>query len=149
MVSSGKSKFYMIIDSADCFRSLGPVGLTAGTTPEPTIPTVTNQLFANGIIGTESFGIFFTPATANSTVGELTFGGFNTTNTRSPIHFVPITETPPSSAFWGINQSIAYGSTTLLNNGAGVVDPGPTLFSLATGMTKSHLHLLLHNHDAQ
>jgi hypothetical protein len=39
--------------------------------------------------------------------------------------------------FWGINQTITFGSTTILNNGAGVVDTGTTLLLLATGMNRT------------
>ena len=36
----------------------------------------------------------------------------------------PITTVSPSSEFWGINQSILYGTTTILAETAGIVDTG-------------------------
>ena len=38
--------------------------------------------------------------------------------------FSPITTTSPASEFWGINQSILYGTTIILAETAGVVDTG-------------------------
>jgi hypothetical protein len=35
-----------------------------------------------------------------------------------------LTSTFPASAYWGINESILYGSTTILSTTAGVVDTG-------------------------
>ena len=49
----------------------------------------------------------------------------------------PITSTSPASEFWGINQSIRYGSsTTVLSSTAGIVDTGTTLTLIATGKLK-------------
>jgi cathepsin E len=36
----------------------------------------------------------------------------------------PITSTSPSNEFWGINESITYGTTTVLALTAGIVDTG-------------------------
>ena len=36
----------------------------------------------------------------------------------------PITDTSPASEFWGINESIEYGTTTILSTTAGIVDTG-------------------------
>ena len=49
------------------------------------------------------------------------------------ITFIPLTTTSPASEFWGINQSIRYGtSTNILSTTAGIVDTGTTLVLLAT-----------------
>jgi hypothetical protein len=48
----------------------------------------------------------------------------------------PITTTPPSSRYWGLNQSIRYGdsdSAPILENSAGLIDAGTTLILLAKG----------------
>ena len=47
--------------------------------------------------------------------------------------FRPITNVSPASSYVGIDQSIEYGSTTLLNLTAGITDTGTTLLLLATG----------------
>ena len=36
----------------------------------------------------------------------------------------PITGTSPANEYWGINESIKYGSTTILSETAGIVDTG-------------------------
>jgi cathepsin E len=46
----------------------------------------------------------------------------------------PITTTSPSSEFWGINQSVKYGSLTLLSTAStAVVDSRTELILLASG----------------
>jgi hypothetical protein len=44
----------------------------------------------------------------------------------------PLTTTYPASYYWGINESITYGSTTILAETAGIVDTGTTLILLAS-----------------
>ena len=46
----------------------------------------------------------------------------------------PLTTTSPASEFWGIDQSITYGSsnTPILDKTAGIVDTGTTLILMAT-----------------
>ncbi|KAF7795124.1 hypothetical protein EIP86_006271 [Pleurotus ostreatoroseus] len=39
----------------------------------------------------------------------------------------PITSTDPESRYWGINQTVKYGHTTIQENSAGIVDTGTTL----------------------
>jgi len=38
--------------------------------------------------------------------------------------FRPITSTIQAGRFWGVNQTITYGSMTILSNAAGIVDTG-------------------------
>lgn len=46
---------------------------------------------------------------------------------------VPSASTSPASEFWGINESIRYGtSTTILSTTAGIVDTGTTLLLIAS-----------------
>ena len=52
-----------------------------------------------------------------------------------PLFDRPITRTSPASEFWGIDQSIRYGtSTSILSNTAGIVDTGTTLILISTGL---------------
>ncbi|KAK2464671.1 hypothetical protein APHAL10511_003247, partial [Amanita phalloides] len=44
----------------------------------------------------------------------------------------PVTSTYPASAYWGINESITYGSRTILSSTAGIVDTGTTLILITT-----------------
>jgi hypothetical protein len=46
--------------------------------------------------------------------------------------FSPLTTTFPSSYYWGINQSITYGTTTILSETAGIIDTDNTLILIAT-----------------
>lgn len=46
--------------------------------------------------------------------------------------YTPITSTSPASEYWGINESITYGSTSILTSTAGIVDTGTTLILIAT-----------------
>ena len=58
-----------------------------------------------------------------------------------------LTSTSPASEYWGIDQSISYGSdTTILDSTAGIVDTGTTLVLIASGKLL-HYDSLLHAHS--
>ncbi|KAG1794541.1 aspartic peptidase domain-containing protein [Suillus plorans] len=121
---------------ADGILGLGPVGLTAGSLTEDvtiTVPTVTDNLHSQGTIHREVVSISFEPTTSTQSMvnGELTFGG-TVRNKHGPITYTPITTTSPASKYWGIDQSISYGSTTILSSTAGIVDVGTTFIHIAT-----------------
>ncbi|EMD39767.1 hypothetical protein CERSUDRAFT_71628 [Gelatoporia subvermispora B] len=119
----------------DGILGVGPTDLTSGTVSgTSTVPTVTDNLFAQGTIEEDSLGIFFQPTTSEGALnGELTFGGTDTSKISGDVTFVPITSTSPASMYWGIDQDVSYGeSTQLLSGSAGIVDTGTTLLLLAT-----------------
>ncbi|KAG1899649.1 aspartic peptidase domain-containing protein [Suillus fuscotomentosus] len=120
----------------DGILGIGPVDLTAGTLvdePSTTIPTVTDTLHSQGTIHHEFVSISFEPTTSMEvTNGKLTFGGTIADGHVGPITYYPITQTNPSSTYWGIDQSISYGSTTILSSTAGIVDTGTTFINIAT-----------------
>ena len=105
--------------------------LTVGTVSNtPTVPTVVDNLHSEGSITAATLGIFFQPTTAISVLdaGELSFGYPDVLRTTSAIEYVPITTTTPASTFWGIDQSVTYGSTNILSSTAGIVDTGSSPF---------------------
>jgi hypothetical protein len=119
----------------DGILGIGPVDLTDGTIGGTTpVPTITDNLFKQGTISTESIGIFYQPSTSASALnGELTFGGVDSSKITSDVNYVPITTTSPASNYWGINQTINYGSGgAILDSTAGIVDTGTTLVLIAT-----------------
>ncbi|KIY46755.1 acid protease [Fistulina hepatica ATCC 64428] len=139
----------------DGILGIGPVGLTAGMLPmhadvyqrtdkvygtgtvtdTDAVPTVTDNLYSQGTIPTESIGIFYQPSTSSEELagGELSFGGPDSELYSSAITYVPITSTSPASNYWGIDQTLMYGdSTTLLSSTAGIVDTGTTLLMIAS-----------------
>ncbi|KAF8895841.1 aspartic protease [Gymnopilus junonius] len=126
----------------DGILGIGPLDLTQGTlspASSSTIPTVTDNLFSQGTISADSIGISFEPSqTGNDLNGEITWGGVDSSKYTGSITYIPVTSTYPASAYWGINQSIRYGtSTTILSSTAGIVDTGTTLILIATnGFTK-------------
>ncbi|KAG1735324.1 acid protease [Suillus paluster] len=112
---------------------VGPVDLTEGTvTNTNQVPTVTDNLYAQGTISSEVLGVFFSPASSDDSSGELTFGGYDASKITGDINYVPITSTSPASNYWGIDQSISYGDTVMLSETAGIVDTGTTLVLIAT-----------------
>ena len=118
----------------DGVLGLGPTGLTQGTTSGGgEIPTVVDNLFSQGTIPEEVLGVYFIPAAETSENGELTFGGHDESAIVGEMNYVPLTTTSPASTFWGIDQSISYGGTTILSETAGIVDTGTTLLLIATG----------------
>ncbi|KAG2114236.1 aspartic peptidase domain-containing protein [Suillus discolor] len=122
--------------AVDGILGIGPVDLTAGTLedePSTKIPTVTDNLHKQGTIHYELVSISFEPTTSTKvTNGELTFGGTVADKHVGPITYTPITKTNPASGYWGIDQSISYGSTTILSSTAGIVDTGTTFIPIAT-----------------
>ncbi|KAG2076186.1 acid protease [Suillus decipiens] len=119
-------------DGLDGLLGLGPVDLTQGTINNTyEAATVTDNLYTQKKISSEVLGVFFAPA-SNDSSGELTFGGYNASKITGNLSYVPITSTSPSSAYWGIDQSITYGSTPILNETAGIVDTGTTLILIPT-----------------
>ncbi|KAK7048641.1 acid protease [Favolaschia claudopus] len=123
-------------NDVDGILGIGPVDLTSGTVKSTsTVPTVTDNLFQQGTIPTESIGISYVPTTSATEAanGELTFGGTDDSKFEGDISYVPITTTSPASNYWGIDQSISYGTdNTILNLTAGIVDTGTTLLMIAT-----------------
>lgn len=51
----------------------------------------------------------------------------------------PITTTYPASEYWGIDQTVVYGSQTILPFSSGVVDTGTTLVLLASGKSPTQI----------
>ncbi|CAO3666834.1 unnamed protein product [Umbelopsis ramanniana] len=123
-------------EGVDGVLGLGPVDLTQGTSNSgETIPTVTDNLFSNGITSANLFALSFEPSTQDSeTNGEITFGGTDVSKFTGPISYVPITATSPSSEYWGVDASINYGDggTPILPITAGIIDSGTSLLLLAT-----------------
>ncbi|KAG1864674.1 aspartic peptidase domain-containing protein [Suillus subalutaceus] len=120
----------------DGILGIGPVDLTEGTltnSPTATIPTVTDNLDSQGTISQKVVSVFFGPTTSQTiTNGELTFGGTDAAKYTGDIGYTPSTTTSPASTYWGIDQSITYGSTTILSSTAGIVDTGTTFLYIAT-----------------
>ncbi|KAL5514599.1 hypothetical protein ACEPAG_1915 [Sanghuangporus baumii] len=124
-------------DGVDGILGIGPTDLTEGTViPDGSaIPTVTDNLFSQGKITQKVVGIYFAPSSrTNDTNGEMTFGAVDNSKTTGPIVFTPITSTSPSNEFFGIDQSITYGTkeSTILGASSGIVDTGTTLTLLAS-----------------
>ena len=131
------------------------VGTVSGTT---TVPTVTDNLFAQKTIPEESIAISFNPITESGQVnGEMTFGSTDASKSvnvlsntyycmahrlnrfTGDITFTPITKTSPASQYWGIDQTITYGSSgSALLTSSGIVDTGTTLLLIATDAFKAY-----------
>ncbi|EIM87245.1 family A1 protease [Stereum hirsutum FP-91666 SS1] len=132
-------------DGVDGIIGIGPVDLTEGTLIPSffsTIPTVTDNLFTQGAISAREVAVSFEPTTNLTNVnGELTFGGTDSSKFTGDITFTPVTTTSPSSEFWGIDESITYGTdgASILSTTAGIVgklhiavDTGTTLILIAS-----------------
>ncbi|KAF8629465.1 hypothetical protein AX14_011122 [Amanita brunnescens Koide BX004] len=123
-------------DGVDGILGIGPVNLTIGTLVSDkniTIPTVTDNAYSQGLIPANEIGISFEPTdSVLVSNGELVWGGIDKTKFTGQLHYAPITKTMPAGAFWGVNQTVTYGSTTILGNSAGIIDTGTSLVLLAT-----------------
>ncbi|KAG2078728.1 aspartic peptidase A1 [Suillus decipiens] len=121
----------------DGVLGIGPVALTLDTLEElPTelIPTVTNSLAGQNTIPRDVLGIFFQPYSGSpeATRGQITFGGTDPDLYNGIIMYTHITEIKPASYYWGIDQSITYGTTEILASTAGIIDCGATYILIAT-----------------
>ncbi|KAF8589801.1 acid protease [Ramaria rubella] len=124
----------------DGILGIGPVDLTLGTLHPATleaIPTVTENLKTQQFISAAKVGISFEPTTSTSeSNGQLDFGGTDSSKYTGSIHYVPVTDIFPAATYWGITQSVTYGSSTpilsALPPSAGIVDTGTTLIYLPT-----------------
>ena len=106
---------------------------------------MTDNLFEQGTIPSNSIGISYVPTTSDSSDsevlvnGELTFGGLDSDKYSGEITFAPITSTSPASNYWGIDQKVTYGDDPLiLDTTAGIVDTGTTLIYLASDAFSSY-----------
>lgn len=124
-------------DSVQGILGLGPVDLTKGalpSAPDSIIPTVMDNAVSQGLIKHKVFGISFAPSTKeDDTNGAITFGGVDPSAYTGRITYVPITTTPPSSAFWGIDVTrVRYGDDTVIARSiVGIVDSGTTQILLS------------------
>ncbi|KAG1891615.1 acid protease [Suillus fuscotomentosus] len=131
--SIGVASSTSIGDGVDGLLGVGPVGLTRGTVSNTDeVATVTQNLYMQGTISSEVLGVFFAPASSSDSSGELTFGGYDASKITGDVSYVSITSTSPASTYWGIDQSISYGDTPILDETAGIVDTGTTLILIAT-----------------
>ncbi|KAJ7593274.1 aspartic peptidase A1 [Mycena floridula] len=128
-------------DGVDGILGIGPVDLTqdtlsgGGATVDTVIPTVTDNLFSASVITENLVAVSFAPTTSVEIVnGELTWGGTDSTKFTGSVAFTPVTTVSPASFYWGIDQSITYGTsnTNILSSTAGIVDTGTTLVLIAT-----------------
>ncbi|KAF8878051.1 aspartic peptidase domain-containing protein [Mucidula mucida] len=120
-------------DGIDGILGIGPVDLTSGTVGRTSsVPTVTDNLCKQGTIKVESIGCYYAPTDSDKDLGagELTFGGSDPSKFTGEMTYVPITKTSPASKYWGVDQEICYGSDTIMNKSAGIVDTGTTLVLL-------------------
>ncbi|KAG6837330.1 hypothetical protein H0H93_011425 [Arthromyces matolae] len=121
----------------DGILGIGPALLTQGSLyPDYTavVPTITDNAYALGLIGANEVGISFQPTTSLEVLnGELSWGGTDSSKYTGSITYASLTSTIPASFYWGINQSIRYGtSTSILTSTVGIVDTGTTLLYIAT-----------------
>ncbi|KAG2067295.1 family A1 protease [Suillus decipiens] len=136
-------------DGVDGILGLGPVDLTQTTltnSPEKTIPTVTQNLHSQGTTLLDVVSIFFEPSSSKAeTKGGLIFGEIDTSKFTGDIGYTPITTTSPASTYWGINESITYGSETILSSTADAF----VKYQSATGATPDKTTGLLTISSAQ
>ena len=100
-----------------------------------TVPTVMDDLYAQGKIQSEVFAVSFAPTTTEPNGnGVISFGGVDESKYNGEITYVPITKGAPASRYWGIDMGVSYGAygKEILRSGSGIVDTGSTLFLLVS-----------------
>ncbi|KAG2075021.1 acid protease [Suillus decipiens] len=121
----------------DGILGIGPAALSIHSLqdlPTDPIPTITDTLYGQGTISENIFGIFYKPYTRSDlqSTGQITFGGTDSTKYNGNILYTPVTNMEPASKYWGVDQSITYGTTEILTRTAGIVDSGTSLIFIAT-----------------
>ncbi|GJJ08704.1 hypothetical protein Clacol_002923 [Clathrus columnatus] len=129
MVSSGFVQF-------DGILGLGPSDLTVGTLvdkPQTAIPTLTETLAIQKKIASPLVALTV-PIASNPNGGSIDFGAPNPKKFISDIKYTPVLKTGTPSLFWGLTQSITYGSKKIeiMNATTGFVDSGTSLLLLPT-----------------
>ena len=132
--SIGVASWVEGLNGVDGILGLGPIDLTQNTVSNVfEVPTIPDNLFTQKKTSQEVLGVFFLPSSESDNSGTLTFGGYDDSVTTSPVNYVPLTTTDPAAYYWGINESISYGNTSILASTAGIVDTGTTLMLIASG----------------
>lgn len=103
------------------------------------IPTVADNLKAQGKIGVEAIGLFYPPY-AEKASGALTFGGADTSKCTGPVGYAPITSASPANDYWGIDQTISYGGQVISPKASGIVDSGTTMILLASDHYQAYVN---------
>ena len=112
---------------------LGPVAGTEGrVSDKQPVPTVMDNLVAQGLISKKVLGVYFVPSTERDTQGALTFGGFDGSviPTGKSMHYFPATKIFSAGMYLGIEPSITYGHETIMSSNVGIIDTGTTLVML-------------------
>lgn len=131
--SIGVANKYQGFIGVDGVLGIGPVSLTKGTVSNTdTVPTIMDNLSRQEPTHSEVLGVYFVPVSEEDPTGTLTFGGWNSSLMTSDITYTPITTTSPACNYWGIDQSITYGNSTILSSAAGIIDTATVLVLIAT-----------------
>jgi pepsin A len=137
--SIGVADKYQGFQGVDGVLGVGPMSLTKGTVSNTdTVPTIMDNLSSQKFPYSEILGVYFVPVSEEDPTGTLTFGGWNSSLMTSDITYTPITTASPACNYWGIDQSIAYGNSTILPSAAGIVDTATVLILIATDAFKTY-----------
>ncbi|KAG6330475.1 hypothetical protein ID866_8616 [Astraeus odoratus] len=109
----------------DGILGLGPTILTAKIADNGNaIATVIDNLFyVQRTISHAVVGVYFEPY-ADGGGGTLSFGKYDDSVLTSGVSYVPVTDTHPASAYWGVDGSVMYNGNTILEPTSGIVDTG-------------------------
>ncbi|KAG6327798.1 hypothetical protein ID866_11291, partial [Astraeus odoratus] len=132
---SDRSRVFDTSLDYDGILGLGPTALTTYISedgePIPPIPTVIDSLYNQGTILHAVLGIYLVPYN-DWHDGELSFGNYDDTVLVSGVNYVPVTNTLPSSYYWGIDGSVIYRGNTILKPTSGIVDTGNGRIKIAS-----------------
>ena len=137
----------------DGILGLGPTDLTMGTVAGTSqVPTVVDNLYSQKKISSAVVGISYNPVSSSSqSNGELSFGGVDSSKFTGSITYAPITKQSPAKHYWGLDQTITYGSSgaNVLSSTAGILDTGTTLTLLATDAFNRYKQLTGATYDSR
>ncbi|KAJ3776837.1 family A1 protease [Lentinula raphanica] len=140
-------------NGTDGILGIGPDDLTKGTVSGvSTVPTVIDNLFNQGTISEKVVAISFEPTTSEEvTNGELTFGGTDSSKFTGDITYTLVLSiiSRQTGNYWGITQTLTYGSTTLQSSLSGIVDTGTTLLYIEENGFNKYIEATGGTHDSE
>jgi hypothetical protein len=122
----------ILTDAIEVMDNIIPIGTVSGSTDS--IPTVLDSLFSQKTIGPKILGMSLPPFSSQAP-GSIDFGGEDSSKHTGALTYTPITKKDPAKDYWGIDQSVQYGGSTILEMGSGIIDSGSTMILLTSSLS--------------
>jgi len=119
----------------------GLVGLAYLSLARDNVPGLFDALFSNGLVPSNSFGLYLTDDETGNRQGQLTLGGFDPTLVAGPFTYTPVVDTQ-----WYVIHvgSVAVGSSVVAQSFRAIVDSGTSCMTGPSDMVatlRAQIHI--------